>query len=173
MALPGRYQIRLTVDGRSLTAPLELKMDPRVSVSEAALNAQLALATKISDAIARSSQAFRQLQDLRKQLTDLQSRLRGRSDAAEILDAAKSLESGIAALEGGGEGLAGLNAGLAGLMVMVTSADAAPTAQMAKAFAEYDSSIDRQIASWTSLRDADLKLLNRKLELAKLPALKP
>ena len=30
MALPGKYQVRLTVDGKSLTEPLELRMDPRL-----------------------------------------------------------------------------------------------------------------------------------------------
>ena len=33
LALPGIYQVKLTVDGRSYTAPLEVKMDPRVRVA--------------------------------------------------------------------------------------------------------------------------------------------
>ena len=40
-ALPGMYTVRLTVDGRTLTRPLRLKMDPRVKPSAQDLRAQL------------------------------------------------------------------------------------------------------------------------------------
>jgi len=35
--LPGNYQVRLTANGKTLTAPLEVKIDPRVTVSQADL----------------------------------------------------------------------------------------------------------------------------------------
>jgi hypothetical protein len=34
VALPGKYQVRLTVDGKSQTVPLEVKLDPRVQVTQ-------------------------------------------------------------------------------------------------------------------------------------------
>ena len=37
LALPGRYTVRLTVDGKRQDQPLELMMDPRVSAAPAAL----------------------------------------------------------------------------------------------------------------------------------------
>src|SRR5208283_4014911 len=37
VAVPGQYQVRLTVGGESQVAPLELKLDPRVQVSQADL----------------------------------------------------------------------------------------------------------------------------------------
>src|ERR1044072_9899968 len=42
MALPGRYQARLTVGGRSATQSFALKLDPRSKVTPADLQAQLA-----------------------------------------------------------------------------------------------------------------------------------
>lgn len=57
-------------------------------------------------------------------------------------------------------------------MVMVTSADAAPTLQMAKAFTEYNTLLDRQIAEWDSLRDTALPALNLKLQQRQLPTIK-
>jgi len=37
LALPGKYQVRLTVDGKSQSAPLEIKLDPRVQVGQVEL----------------------------------------------------------------------------------------------------------------------------------------
>ena len=44
---PGTYQVKLTVAGRSYTAPIEVKMDPRVKVAPLALNQQAALNQQI------------------------------------------------------------------------------------------------------------------------------
>ncbi len=38
--MPGSYKVRLTVDGQSVEQPLEIKMDPRVTISAADLKAQ-------------------------------------------------------------------------------------------------------------------------------------
>jgi len=40
-AVPGTYTVRLTVDGRTLTQPLRVKLDPRVKTSPEDLRAQL------------------------------------------------------------------------------------------------------------------------------------
>jgi hypothetical protein len=50
-AHPGQYTVRLTVDGKSLTQPLRLKMDPRVKTTPAALLQQFTLSKRLSDAI--------------------------------------------------------------------------------------------------------------------------
>ncbi len=51
LVLPGRYTIRLTVDGRSQTQPITVKMDPRVKTSPADLAAQLDMLRRLSAAI--------------------------------------------------------------------------------------------------------------------------
>lgn len=51
--LPGAYTVRLTVDGAVLTRPLTVKMDPRVTMSAADLNAQFALLQRITNALER------------------------------------------------------------------------------------------------------------------------
>jgi hypothetical protein len=57
LALPGRYTVRLTVDGAAHEQPLVLKMDPRVQVEPAALEAQLALQRKLVAAMGESHAA--------------------------------------------------------------------------------------------------------------------
>jgi hypothetical protein len=58
LALPGRYTVRLTVDGAAHEQPLVLTMDPRVKVAPEALAAQLALQQKITAAMADSFAAM-------------------------------------------------------------------------------------------------------------------
>lgn len=54
LAVPGTYQVRLTVDGKAYTQPLIVTMDPRVKVSPTDLAKQLDLGLKIRDALQRT-----------------------------------------------------------------------------------------------------------------------
>jgi hypothetical protein len=47
LVLPGTYTVRLTAGGRTYSRPLTIVLDPRVTVSAAALHEQYALATQI------------------------------------------------------------------------------------------------------------------------------
>ncbi len=54
LVLPGRYLVRLTVDGKSVDRTLTVKLDPRVTISAAALRQQYELAHRIAGLIDRS-----------------------------------------------------------------------------------------------------------------------
>ena len=58
LALPGRYSVRLTVDGAVEEQPLALVMDPRVNVEAKALEAQHALQRKLAAAMEESFAAM-------------------------------------------------------------------------------------------------------------------
>lgn len=58
IAPPGRYEVRLTVGGRTVTQPLEVAMDPRVNVPAADIEAQRAFYEEISEALERASDAI-------------------------------------------------------------------------------------------------------------------
>ncbi|HEX3127853.1 MAG TPA: hypothetical protein VH394_11040 [Thermoanaerobaculia bacterium] len=58
IAPPGRYEVRLTVDGRAVTQPLEVVMDPRVNVPAADLEAQRAFYQEVSEALDRVAEAI-------------------------------------------------------------------------------------------------------------------
>ncbi len=49
---PGSYSVKLTVDGKVVTRPLTVKMDPRVAMSDADLAAQFALLQRLARALA-------------------------------------------------------------------------------------------------------------------------
>ncbi|HKD78838.1 MAG TPA: hypothetical protein VKH81_04045 [Candidatus Angelobacter sp.] len=60
-ALPGSYQVRLTVDGKSYTQPVKLVMDPRVKTSAVDLEKQFALELKLVQALQQSTQAVEEI----------------------------------------------------------------------------------------------------------------
>jgi hypothetical protein len=74
VVLPGRYTVRLSVNGQPYTQPLIVRMDPRVKTSPADLRLQFTLSKQLFDAMNRDPSKAGQLESL---YTMLQS-----SDAA-------------------------------------------------------------------------------------------
>jgi photosystem II stability/assembly factor-like uncharacterized protein len=70
VALPGTYQARLTVDGRTLTQPIVVKKHPLSSVSDADLRAQFELASRIRDKVNEANNAILQIRRIKQQLAD-------------------------------------------------------------------------------------------------------
>jgi len=93
MALPGKYEVRLTVDGKSQTQPFELQLDPRVKVSIADLQKQFDLGIQIRDELSRVYDAVNQIQDVREQVDGLKKRLGDNAEAKPVLTAATDLDA--------------------------------------------------------------------------------
>ena len=75
VAVPGHYQVRLTVGGQTQTAAFDLKLDPRVNVSQADLEQQFNLLLQTRDELSRVYDTVNQIQDVRAQLSGLKRRL--------------------------------------------------------------------------------------------------
>ena len=131
--LPGRYTVRLTVDGHTHTRALSVTMDPRVAAAPRALDRQLALALRVVDALRRDSTALATLRALRGEL----GRARGQAGAAGLAAVLDSLERQAAALDGGDAGLTRLSGRLVELYGVIESADVEPTAQAAAAVRDW------------------------------------
>ena len=56
-ALPGSYQVRLTVDGKAYTQLFKLTMDPRVKTTQQDLEKQFSLELKLVQALQQANQA--------------------------------------------------------------------------------------------------------------------
>jgi hypothetical protein len=169
VALPGGYQVRLTVDGKTLTQPLELKLDPRVKIAPADLEAQFALLSRIQGALTRVYTTVLQMRDVRTQLADLQRRLPEDDSSKPVRDASVSLDQKIAtALEdlidlriaANEDSLAfplGLDGKLATLAMNVSSgADSAPTEPEGRVFQKYSGQLDTSLSRWQSLVSKDI-----------------
>ena len=177
LVLPGTYQVKLTVDGKTFTAPLEVKLDPRVKTSQLALSQQLKLENQIIEAMRDSYRSVQEVNDLRRQLKELQSRLTLDAAAKPLGDAIAALDKKAAELMAveqtyppvGVVSLAALNGALGSLIVLVDSADAAPTAQAATTFGTYKKLLDVELAKWAALKANDIPALNTLLRQRQLP----
>ena len=69
-AAPGRYQVRLTVDGKALTQPIVLKRNPWHEATDADLLAQQNLALQIRDKLSEANSAIMQIRGIKTQVTD-------------------------------------------------------------------------------------------------------
>ncbi len=95
-APPGRYTVRLIVDGRSLTQPLTVKRNPLfIDVTDADLQVQFALAIRIRDKLSESNQA---VVDVRNVKTQVDDRLK-KSDDATLKQLGDKLNEHAGAIE--------------------------------------------------------------------------
>jgi hypothetical protein len=177
LALPGVYQVKLTVAGRSYTAPLEVKMDRRVKISQLALRQQFMLETRIMQGMWDSYHAAQQIRDLRTQLKELRAKLNSDASAKPTLDVIAALDKNAAELAAveqqwppvGVVSAASLNGSLGSLLLLVESADSAPTTQAVNAFGTYRHLLDQQLAKWNGLKEKELPALNTLLQQRQLP----
>jgi hypothetical protein len=98
MAVPGSYQVRVTEDGVTATAPLQLKLDPREHVTQAELEKQFALAMKIRDEVSLCDDmviAIRRMNKEAKERADASKEEGVVSASAEMRDRLSTLEEEI------------------------------------------------------------------------------
>src|SRR5437762_14223156 len=97
--VPGNYQVKLTVDGQTLTETFEVKPDPRLNTTAADYAKQLELSTKIRDKLTETHNAIIQIRDVKKQVDDLMKRVAGQPSYKVINDAASSLKKNLTSVE--------------------------------------------------------------------------
>jgi hypothetical protein len=95
IAAPGKYQVRLTVDGRSYTQPFLVVKDPAVKASETVLADSTAMQVQIAEAISETSDMVNAMEKWRKQIED-QLKAHASGDAA---DALRNLDAQILEVE--------------------------------------------------------------------------
>ena len=156
--LPGTYTVRLTARGKTLTAPLTVKMDPRVKTAPEALARQFEVASGISDALHRDSQALAAVQRWKRRVADaLRAAPAGSKEPLSALDARLTELAGSGGGRrgprgGGNETLSRLNGRLAELYAIVEAADAAPTTQAEAAWKELQADLAKTLAAWEQIR---------------------
>jgi photosystem II stability/assembly factor-like uncharacterized protein len=176
-AQPGEYQVRLSVDGRSLSQPLTLKMDPRVKTPAADLRKQFDVSQELAGAIRRDHEALERLRAVRAKLKAARERAGGLAAEVDALDKSLGGLEGSAGGFFGGGGAAGPDtlARLIGqfqqLYELVQDVDAAPTSQALTAIAERTQALAALLARWDSLLKGDVAALDAKLKQAGLPGL--
>jgi hypothetical protein len=174
LALPGGYTVQLLVGGRTYSQPLVLIQDPRVSVPFADLESYLQFALDVRDGLAACRGAYDALAELRGSLATLIERVAGEPALKGVLE---GLEARTAAIVGRSEdfprestGLIGVGTVLGSLATAVDSADAAPTDQIRKGFAQARAALDKELHAFAELQ-AELPDVNRRLAEKGIPTL--
>jgi len=169
IALPGKYQVKLTVDDKALTAPLELKLDPRVKASQADLEKQFATLIEIRGELTRVYTAANQIVDLRAQLQDLRKRVKLAEVQAldEKLGALQDhlLNLKIKANEDSLNYGLGVDGSLASLALIVDSeSDSTPTEAALKQFEKVNAEVEEYMKRWSDIQQSDLPALQHAVE---------
>ncbi len=94
VAPPGRYIVRLTVDGQDYEQPFEIRMDPRVKASDADLRAQFELMVDLQDRLSEVTDAVMRIREVRGQLEGRRAELPedSRAEADGILKQLREIE---------------------------------------------------------------------------------
>jgi photosystem II stability/assembly factor-like uncharacterized protein len=173
VAVPGKYQVRLKAAGKTLTEPLELRPDPRLSTTAADYQKQFDLQTKIRDKVSEAHDAIARIRGVREQVTAAVDRAKGNADEKAIADAGEAFKKKLTALE---EALyqtknqsnqdplnfpIRLNNKLASLQGVVGSANAAPTEQSYAVYDDLSKKIDAELQTLKSVLDTDLPAFNQ------------
>ena len=183
IALPGTYQVRLTVNGKTYTAPLEIQPDPRLKATPQDLQKQFELASKISQRVTETHDTINQIRDIRAQITALNKRLEGTPNAKAVADAGKQLDKKMTEVE---EALIQtrarsnqdvlnypikLNNQLVALGGVVSSADATPTQASYDVFDMLSKQLDVQLAKWKQIVSTDIPAYNDVVRKQEVPAI--
>jgi photosystem II stability/assembly factor-like uncharacterized protein len=151
-AMPGRYTVKLTVDGKTYTQPLTLKMDPRVKTPPAGLEQQFTLSKQIYEELLANEKAHDQLRALRKQLQAHPAGSTLEKQAAELEGAPAGGRGGRGAPMTGPETLSSSAMKLSSLLRELEAADVSPTTQLVAAVAEAHTAHTKLMARWSTLK---------------------
>jgi len=180
MALPGAYQVRLTVAGQSQTAPLELRQDPRLVISRTDLEKQLDLERQIARRLTALHNTVNGIRDLRAQLNSLAQRYKSvaawqpvKPLADELLKKMTAVEEKIIqtkmkSTEGDLRYPTMIDEQLIYLNWSVDASDAAPTDGQQQLFAELSARLQEQLNAWDQVLSRDLSGFNKAAEQQKM-----
>ena len=172
MALPGRYQVRVTANGMTETKPFTIRKDPRlIGVTDEDLREQFGLATKISARINDANQSVIRIRALRSQLTE-RAAATSRPDIRAaitpvVTDLTRIEESLYQTRNRSGQDPLNfpikLNDRLTSLKESVEGGDSRPTAASYVVFRELSSNLDTQLAALRAITDQRIPAINKLL----------
>ncbi|HYR74310.1 MAG TPA: hypothetical protein VEM96_00575 [Pyrinomonadaceae bacterium] len=178
--VPGNYQVKLTVDGATMTERFEVKPDPRLTTTAADYAKQLDLSLKIRDKLNETHNAIIQIRDVKKQVEDLVKRVGGQSKP--IADAGAALNKKLTEVE---EALyqtknqssqdplnfpIRLNNKLAALGGVAARSETPPNDQSYAVYEELAAQIDAQLQRLAQIIKTDVPAFNQLVRDQSIPA---
>src|SRR5256884_2682912 len=161
-ALPGNYTAKLSVDGKTYSAPLVIRMDPRIKTSLADLRKQFEMQSGSVEGMNKSFGALLQVQSVRAQLKERSTKL----GKGILADGVEALDKQAAELEGAAqsnffglppgakqpENFSSLNQHFGGSLSDDDSADAGPTTHDTADHRELEDALGKPNADWRQVQ---------------------
>lgn len=181
-AVPGTYQVKLTLDGQSVTEPLVVRQDPRVPTTQEEFQKQFDLLLRIRDKLTETHNSIVAIRDARRQINDYAARVKPQPEAKQIVEAAKSLSDKLTKIE---EELyqtknqssqdplnypIRLNNKLAALAGSIAGPDSQPTDQHFAVYEELVKRIDAELAGLRQIFSTDVPAFNKLVRERDIPA---
>ncbi len=182
VAVPGEYTAELTIAGGSQRQRFQILRDPRISATQADLEAQFALLRQIRDKVAQVNEGVNRIRAMRRQADEWTARAKGDADLQKRADELKGKlgevedELTMVAFKGGQDFIARhprLNDKIAYLATVVGMADFVPTRQSHEAFATVAAEADRQLDRLEGIVGQDLRAFTSYVREAGLAPITP
>jgi len=153
MAPAGKYEIRLTAAGKTLTQPFEIKLDPRLKgVTEADVQEQFKLALEVRGKTSLANDAVIKIRDIKQKMKDA-----GVNDK-KVLDKLSVIEENLYQVKNQSSQdplnyPIKLNNRLASLMRSIETGDAKPTEGSYKVYKELSAELEKELADLKKLME--------------------
>lgn len=181
VAVPGVYEVKLTVDGQTMAQTWQWKKDPRVETPLEEFKEQFDFLLQIRDKLSEVNRAILRLREVREKVQRLNQEISGLAGREAIIEQGKKIVDQLTAIE---EVLIQsksrssqdplnypikLDNKIAALAGVVASADARPTDQSRALFRELAAAADAELARLRNVLDREVTALNTSLREAGIP----
>ena len=99
LAVPGTYQVRLTIGEVSMVKTWQWKKDPRLSTTQEDFQEQFDFLIKVRDKITEVNRSINRLRSVKNQLDELAKKVKDHEKGKEIIEEAKALKEKLKAVE--------------------------------------------------------------------------
>ncbi|MGB0526031.1 MAG: VPS10 domain-containing protein [Flammeovirgaceae bacterium] len=98
-AVPGKYKVRLTLNGESQEQAFEILKDPRNPSTQAELQAQFDFLMDIRNKLSETHQAIIDIREIKGQMNAMTKRIQADSTQKEVIEMAKEINKQLSAIE--------------------------------------------------------------------------
>ncbi|MGI9148353.1 MAG: VPS10 domain-containing protein [Chloroflexota bacterium] len=176
-AIPGQYQVRLTVADQTLVQSFAILADPRLPVTLDDLKAQFDLKMAIRD---RSSEAHATINLIRRVREQVEAWEKRAADQGGVKDSARALKDQLKAVEGElinldfekpRPGTNRVKEKLDALSSMIDESDHAPTRGAHEVYEQLRAQLEEQRRALTELLEGPVKSFGERLTALNIPAI--
>jgi hypothetical protein len=172
-AIPGTYQLRMSVGNQTYTQTFEILKDPRIQTSQEDFQAQFDFLIKVRNKVSEANEGILNLRKIKEDLSYLKNKLGSDEKNKDMLDAIKKFENELNTIENTihqtknqsvqdplNYGIK-LNNRLAHLMVEQAQGDFRPTKQGEEVRAKLSQQVDEELAKLKNSIDNNLFRINQ------------